>query len=112
MKKHPSNVELIREAVDLMYGPGGAPKELKGPGSESAVRKFYERYKEMLAGPIQSAVMKHYDIGDSTVVVPKRIQKLFMDVDTILAEKEAKKTEWEDKMMREAGFSSSRSKEG
>ena len=111
-KSQPSNIQIIREAISLMYGPGGAPSELKGPDSNNAVKKFYEQFREVLAGPIQSAVMEHYDIGDSTVVVPKRVQKLFMEADTILTKKGAKKAEWEDKMMQESEFSGSRKKEG
>lgn len=111
-KKHPNNIQLIREAIDLMYGPGGAPSELKGQDSGNAVKKFYEQYREVLAGPVQSIVMKHYDIRDSTVVVPKRVQKLFMGAESILTEKSAKKAEWEDKMMQEPEFSGFRKKEG
>lgn len=68
--------------------------------TDKEVGKFYQEHKTILAGPLQSAIEKHYNIGNTSVFVPKRIQKLFMDADRVLADLAETRAEREDRLIR------------
>lgn len=68
-QKHSRNIDLIREGIKLAYGPAGEREaQVITNQPNGKVRKFFQKHKEVLAGPLQSAIEKHYhDLRKSTL---------------------------------------------
>lgn len=95
----PSRIDIIRQAIDLFYQhrTGGTPEELRAK-SDSAITRYWRKYKLILAGPVVSIKEGLYDIGDPQVIVPRHIKHLFMYADGVIREAAYNKAGREDQI--------------
>lgn len=79
---HPTKVQIIREAIALQHGdPTGLTEEGMEFMTDEGVMEYYKRYRMNLAGPVQSAILIHYDIADTRSDIPEYVKRLFMDAE-------------------------------
>ena len=82
--QYPTRVGILRNAISLLY-QHQVPDEFARL-DDAGIEAFYNQYRLVLAGPIQSAIDDIHPISDTKVDPPLYVQDLFMEAENALAE--------------------------
>lgn len=82
--QYPTRIGILRNAVSLLY-QHQVPDEF-AKLDDAGIEAFYDQYRLVLAGPIQSAIDDIHPISDTKVDPPLYVQDLFMEAENTLAE--------------------------